>query len=118
MMDNGQQKRVRLKGGPEHTASSVEIRDDGSLVVEFYDYSDQAERCFGNDVAYMLFVDAREAAMMLPLLSNEQADAEHPKDPRALLLQLLSHHFDNYFELKDWLETNEISFRKEFDSRA
>lgn len=36
------EKRVKLKGVLECTASSVEIKVDGSLVVEVYDSSDEA----------------------------------------------------------------------------
>ena len=38
------EKRVKLKGVLEGTASSVEIKGDGSLVVEVYDFSDEAEQ--------------------------------------------------------------------------
>ena len=50
------EKRVKLKGVLERTASSVEIKGDGSLVVEVYDFSDDAEQWFGNDVAFLLKV--------------------------------------------------------------
>ena len=118
MTDNDDHNSVRLQGGPEHTASSVEIREDGSLVIEFYDFSSHAEDCFGNDVAYLLFVDARQAARMLSLLLDEEEHTARPKDSKALLLQLLSRRFPSYFELKAWLEANGITFRKEFDSWA
>jgi hypothetical protein len=45
------EKRMKLKGVLERTASFIEVKGDGSLVVELYDFSDKAEEWFGNDVA-------------------------------------------------------------------
>jgi hypothetical protein len=62
------EKRVKLKGVLERAASSVEIKGDGSLVVEVYDFSDEAEQWFGNDVAFLLKVSSADKSRMLSWL--------------------------------------------------
>jgi hypothetical protein len=116
-MSKETKKRVKLKGGFEHTASSVEIKDDGSLVVEFYDFSDQAERSFGNDVAYILTVNASDKEKVLALM-NKQAIATDSQNKDELLLQLLEENFNSYFDIQEWFQVNGITYRKDFDPWA
>ena len=59
------QKRIRLAGGLHRTASSAQISKEGSLVVEFYDFSEVAERHFGHDVAFLVIVSARGKQQVL-----------------------------------------------------
>ena len=110
--------RVRLTGGLEHTSSSVEVRPDGSLVVEFYDFSDEAERTFGNDVAYVLLVEPEQKTRILSGLLTESQDEEAQMNPDAQLLHLMQQKFRSYFEVKEWLEGQGITFRSEFDPQA
>ena len=110
--------RVRLTGGLEHTASSVEVRPDGSLVVEFYDFSDEAERTFGNDVAYVLLVEPEQKTRILSGLLAESQDEEAPVNPDAQLLRLMQQKFSSYFQVKEWVKEHGITFRSEFDSWA
>lgn len=72
------EKRVKLKGVLERTASSVEIKGDGSLVVEVYDFSDDAEQWFGNDVAFLLKVSSADKSRMLSWLMAGQHEADSP----------------------------------------
>ena len=107
--------RVKLKGGPSDSSSSVEIKDDGSLVVEFYDFSEEAESCFGNDVAYQLIISKPEAERILSKLIDERNRAISVNDE---LLQLMEERFQSYFDVKEWLEANGITYQKIFDSWA
>lgn len=72
------EKRVKLKGVLERTASSIEIKGDGSLVVEVYDFSDEAEQWFGNDVAFLLKVSSADKSRMLSCLMAGQHEADSP----------------------------------------
>lgn len=112
------EKRMKLKGVLQRTASSVEIKRDGSLVVELYDFSDAAEQWFGNDVAFMLKVSSADKNRMLSCLMSGQNEIAESLDRDELLLQLLKEQFADYFAVKEWLEQNEIPFQKEFDSWA
>jgi len=111
------EKRVRLRGILAQTASSAAIGDDGSLVVELYDFSDAAQRCLGNDVAFLLKLGAAEKAEMLTrLLPAERSPCTPDRD--ALLLQLLAERFADYYDVEQWLNDQGIPFRKEFEPWA
>lgn len=56
-------QRVRLTGGLEHTVTWVEVLPDGSLLVELYDHSQEAEQWFGNDLAFLLKLEAKDSAL-------------------------------------------------------
>jgi hypothetical protein len=112
------EKRVELKGGLKHTASSVKIKDDGSLVVELYDFSDDAQQWLGNDVAFLLKVSLADKSRMLSCLLEGQTKMPGPLERDALLLQLLKEQFDSYYEVKRWLDKNKIPYQKEFDPWA
>ena len=112
------EKRVKLKGVLDRTASSVEIKGDGSLVVEVYDFSDKAEQWFGNDVAFLLKVSSADKSRMLSCLMAGQHEMAGSLDRDELLLQLLKEQFVDYYAVKQWLEENKIPYQKEFDSWA
>lgn len=97
-------ERTRLRGGPERTATWVWI-ESGSLMVEFYDYSDVAERFMGNDVAIVLQVDLERA-----MAASGQSEAT--------LCPWLDAEFDHYFPLKAWLDGAGVPYHKEFETWA
>jgi hypothetical protein len=91
-------ERIRLSGGPDKTVTWAWLEDDGSLVIEYYDHSEEGERFLGNDVAYILTIPADEV-------------------PR-FLLTLFSERFTSYFDVKAWLEAKEIPFTKRVEDPA
>jgi hypothetical protein len=110
-------RRVTLRGVLAQTASSAAIRADGSLVVELYDFSDEAQKWLGNDVAFLLELGAAEKAQALARLASAQ-ELSGAADPDGLLLQLLQTRFADYYDVKQWLEEQNIPFRKEFEPWA
>ena len=48
--------KVKLAGGPEKTVTWIWL-ENSQLKVEFYDFSDLAQRMFGNDIAYTITVE-------------------------------------------------------------
>ncbi len=111
------EKRVKLRGVLAHTASSAAIRADGSLVVELYDFSDEAHRLLGNDVAFLLELGAAEKDEVLARLVPEQQSPSTP-DRDAVLLQLIAERFADYYDVMRWLEEQGIPFTKEFEPWA
>jgi hypothetical protein len=91
-------ERIRLSGGPEKTVTWAWQEDDGSLVIEYFDHSEEAHQWLGNDVAYILTIPADEATRVL--------------------LTLLSERFASYFDVKAWLEAQEIPFTKRVEDPA
>lgn len=111
-------RRVELKGGLEKTASPAEIQSDGSLVVELYDFSPEADRWFGNDIAFLLKISAPDKEQMLTRLQAEQTPQADASERDNLLLRLIAERFSDYFAVKQWLEENAIPYQKGFDSWA
>jgi hypothetical protein len=111
------EKRVKLRGVLAHTASSAAIDGDGNLVVELYDFSAEAHRWLGNDVAFLLELGPAEKDAALRHLSGGH-DAANAPDGDALLLQLVEERFDDYYAVEQWLNEQGIPFRKRFEPWA
>ena len=112
------EKSVDLKGGLKQTASSAQIKSDGSLVIELYDFSSEAEKWLGNEVAFLLKVSPGDKGKMLSCLlgGRDQLLDESRKDD--LLLRLIGERFTDYYDVKQWMEENRIPYEKEFDPWA
>ncbi len=111
-------KVVDLKGGLKHTASSAQIKSDGSLVIEVHDFSSEAEKWLGNEVAFLLKVSADDKNKMLSCLLREQNQMPDESQEDDLLLKLIGERFTDYYEVKQWIEENKIPYEKEFDPWA
>jgi hypothetical protein len=110
------EKRVKLRGVLAHTASWAIVGDDGGLVVELYDFSAEAQRWLGNDVAFLLELDvAAKDAVLTRLCGGQPPDGA---DPDALLLHLIAERFDDYHAVQQWLNDHGIPFRKQFEPWA
>ena len=112
------EKLIDLKGGLKHTNSSAQIKSDGSLVIDLHDFSSEAEKWFGNEVAFLLKVSPSDKSKMLSCLLEGQNQVLDESQEDDLLLQLLKERFTDYHDVKQWMEENEIPYEKEFDSWA
>lgn len=97
--------KVKLTGGPERTVTWIWLEDE-QLKVEFYDFSELAQRMFGNDIAYTITVNE-----MTRLVS----DSKQSEDS---LISWMAQNFQSYFGIKQWLEENEIGFSVERENWA
>lgn len=104
--------RIKLPGGLARTASSVEVQPDGSLMIELYDYSEEADQAFGNDVAYLIYVDQGNLGRLQQALGLPRAEADEA------LLQTMAGQFPDYYAVMRWLDSERIPYRKEFDAWA
>lgn len=104
-------ERIKLSGSPEGSTSWVYVTEDGSLVVEFYDYGEARDH-FGTDVAFLVTVPPAWKPQVL-----ERLDVVVDYSDRTLL-DRLAERFGSYFEIKAWLEAERIPFHHEFDSWA
>jgi hypothetical protein len=112
------EKLVDLKGGLARTTSSAQIKSDGSLVIELYDFSREAEKWLGNEVAFLLKVSPSDKGKMLSCLLGGQNQMPDESQGDDLLLQIIGERFTDYYEVKRWMEENEIPYEKEFDQWA
>lgn len=108
---------VKLRGGPDGTASWVRLGADGSVQAELYDFGEEAQENFGNDVAFLLTVepDGRRR-MEAELLSGIPSPVTGNRDE--VFLRAVEACFPDFFELKGWLKALGIPFLEDFDSRA
>jgi beta-glucosidase/6-phospho-beta-glucosidase/beta-galactosidase len=95
-------EKVKLTGGPEKTVTWIWL-ENGQLKVEFYDFSEAAQKMFGNDIAYILTVN--EMSKLYSLAKQDETS----------LIQWMTQNFKSYFGIKQWLEENGIGFNKEVD---
>lgn len=97
--------KIQLSGGPDKTVTWICL-EDGKLKVEYYDFSESAQRLFGNDIAYILTVND---------MGKLYATIHH--DQTALLLWM-EQYFKSYFGIKQWLEQNGIDFHVDIEGWA
>jgi len=90
-------EKIKLTGGPEKSVTWVWLRD-GYLKVEYYDFSETAQRMFGNDIAYTITVMGMDKLFSLA------------KQDETSLVSWLVENFRSYFEIERWLKENGIDF--------
>ena len=98
-------EKTKLAGGPEKTVTWIWL-ENGLLKVEYYDFSEDAQKMFGNDIAYTITVTEMEK-----LYSSSKQNED-------LIIRWLTDTFQNYFAIKKWLEELNIGFRVETESWA
>jgi hypothetical protein len=100
-------QKAQLSGGPDKTATWIWLDPaGGQLKVEYYDFSEAAQRLFGNDIAYTITVDEMDKLF----------DAIHQDE--TTLIPYMAQYFKSYFGIKQWLEESKIVFRVEIESWA
>ncbi|MCW3095811.1 MAG: hypothetical protein JWL77_1429 [Chthonomonadaceae bacterium] len=109
-------ERLELSNSLPHTTTWVYIGEDGRLTIEWYDYSEEADRWMGGDVAFLLYVGYAGKQQMWSLLGDTASPPEDRRDD--MLLQLLHRRFGSYHEVKSWLTDNNVPFEAEFDGNA
>ena len=98
-------QKVQLSGGPDKSVTWIWL-EDGRLKVEYYDFSESAQRLFGNDIAYTITVD--EMDKLLSCINQSKTS----------LIQWMTQYFKSYFGIKQWLEESGIAFRVEIEGWA
>jgi hypothetical protein len=98
-------EKIKLTGGPDKTVAWVWL-ENGQLKVEFYDFSETAQKMFGNDIAYTLTVN--EMSKLYSLAKQDEIS----------LVPWLVANFNSYFGIERWLKENEFDFRIERENWA
>jgi hypothetical protein len=70
--------KVKLHGKLKGTVSWVEIKTDGGLRLEFFDYSEDAQVLLGHDVAYLIHLSPEEKRQVMAFLNIADNDLTHP----------------------------------------
>ena len=98
-------EKTKLSGGPEQSVTWVWM-EAGRLKVEYYDYSELAQKFFGNDIAWTITVND-----MAKLYSSTNQN-------ESSILAWLTESFKSYFSIKQWLAESGIGFSIETESWA
>jgi hypothetical protein len=100
-------KKVKLSGGPDKTITWIWLDPmGGQLKVEYYDFSEPAQKLFGNDIAYTITVQDMDK-LFSTVSKNESS-----------MIEWMEQYFKSYFGIKKWLEENRIDFRIEREGWA
>lgn len=110
-------RKIQLNEILDKTSTSIALEADGSIVVHHYDFSDEAQQHFGNDVAFIITLTSEGKEMLHTLLSGntgfrtgDEADLQ--------LLGLIQARFKGYHDFQDYLQANNVPYEKRFDSWA
>lgn len=98
-------EKVKLAGGPDKTVTWIWL-EDGQLKVEYYDFSDSAQRLFGNDIAYTITV--KDMSKLFRTINQDETS----------VLPWMEQYFKSYFGIKKWLEESGIEFGVEVEGWA
>ena len=100
--------KVKLAGGPDKTVTWIWLDPEtgSQLKVEYYDFSQDAHKLFGNDIAYTITVNEMDK-LYSTLNQNETS-----------IMPWLEQYFKSYFGIKAWLEENRIDFTIEREAWA
>jgi hypothetical protein len=97
--------KVQLNGGPDNSVTWIWLDPAGGhLKVEYYDFSEPAQKLFGNDIAWTITVNDMDK-LYETINQNERT-----------LISWMEQYFKSYFGIKQWLEEHEIGFRIERES--
>ena len=101
-------KKTKLSGGPDKTVTWIWLDPEtgNQLKVEYYDFSEAAQRLFGNDIAYTITVHEMDK-LYSTVNQNE-----------ATIIAWMEQYFKSYFGVKKWLEENGINFQVEIEGWA
>jgi hypothetical protein len=99
-------EKAKLSGGPDKTVTWIWLNNNGQLKVEYYDFSEAAQRLFGNDIAYMITVNQMDK-LYATVNQNETS-----------LISWMEQYFRSYFGIKKWLEENGIDFSVQVEGWA
>lgn len=98
-------EKVQLNGGPSQSTTWIWL-ENGKLRVDYYDFSEPAQKLFGNDIAWTITVNDMDEF----LSTVNQSEST--------LISWMESYFKSYFGIKQWLEEHEIDFSIERESWA
>jgi len=98
-------EKIKLTGGPDKTVTWIWL-EHGQLKVEYYDFSEAAQKLFGNDIAYIITVN--EMDKLFSTINQNKTS----------IIPWMEQYFKSYFGIKQWLQENGIDFSIEVEGWA
>ncbi len=103
---------MKIRSPWPKSSAWARIITDGSLELELYDFSSQAESSMGGDVAWIWTVEADDIPQLLSHLPAQAGDGDQA------LLTMLILSFTDVHAIRDWIRKKQIPLREDFDSQA
>jgi|SRR5215211_3427726 len=101
--------KVKLVGGLDKTVTWIWLDPaGGQLKIEYYKFSEPAQKFFGDDIAYTLSIPETEMKRLYSLTKQGENSR----------MDWASKTFGSYFEIKRWLDENRIESTREMESWA
>jgi hypothetical protein len=100
-------KSVKMLNHLDQTSNTAQILEDGRLKIDHYDFSQEAEDQFGNDVAFMIYISPEYKQNLLELLQKENQYNALGENTDDCLLDILSKKWD-YHSFLTWIEKQNI----------
>jgi len=113
-VDIGLMESMRMPGGLPSTAGFLRFKSGGDLEIEFYDFGENAQSSFGNDVATTYTVRRADLPTLQAALSNDQGVHAEGADVRHVLVA----KFSGVLGLVAWIKGEGIPVTTSFDSWA
>lgn len=108
---------IKLKSPWDHSAAWARVMVDGSVELELYDFSEQAQSSMGNNVAWIWSFKAEHVPRVIELLKEHCRNVTEIGSDEALL-EALARHFAHVHAVRDWLREKQIHLEEKFDSWA
>lgn len=108
-------REIRLKSPWEKSSAWARLTPEGALELELYDFSEEAERWLGNDVAWIWRVAPEHVELARRAIAWK---AGHPVAGDEDLLAAIATHFASVHAARDWLKKSGVPVEEKFDSRA
>ena len=106
---------IKVKSPWDHSSAWARVMADGSLELELYDFSEEAQNNMGNDVAWIWSVAAVDVPQVVRLF--QEMTGSTIKDDKSLL-KTLKKHFPHVHAARNWLREKQIPLEEKFDSWA
>ena len=103
---------MKIRSPWEKSSAWARVITDGSLELELYDFSPQAQSSMGGDVAWIWTVEAQDMPQLLSLLPSQAREGDQG------LLTMLILSFMDVHAIRDWIREQKIPLREDFDSSA
>ena len=97
--------KVKLTGGPDKSVTWIWL-ESGQLKVEYYDFSEPANKFFSNDIAWTITINDMDK--LYATVNQDETS----------LIPWMEQYFKSYFGIKQWLEEHGIDFGIERESWA
>ena len=103
---------MKVRSPWEKSAAWARVITDGSLELELYDFSPQAQSSLGGDVAWIWTVEAKDMPQLVAALPSQARESDEG------LLTILILSFIDVHAIRDWIRQKQIPLREDFDSSA